>query len=224
MTLELIADHNDWLVVNKPAGISMQLEQGDTSSTSLQRQVEKQFKLDKAYPVHRLDKVTSGLVIFAKSAIAAAEFGKMFSSKTIEKFYIALASGKPKKKQGWIKGDMSKGRNGSWLLQRTMNNPAQTYFQSVAIDPDQFIANRLYLLQPHTGKTHQLRVAMKSLGTAILGDQRYKGEYAERCYLHAFHLAFQWHNQDHQFSALPQQGKWPDLQRSELLKAFFAAQ
>jgi tRNA pseudouridine32 synthase/23S rRNA pseudouridine746 synthase len=224
MTIELIADHDDWLIVNKPAGISMQMEQGEPSATSLQQQVEAQFNIPKAYPVHRLDKVTSGLVIFAKSVAAAAAFGELFTSKAIEKYYVALASGKPKKKQGWIKGDMEKGRNGSWLLQRSMNNPALTYFQSVAIDTDSFIANRLYLLQPKTGKTHQLRVAMKSLGTAILGDQRYKGESAERCYLHAFHLQFIWQGKSFRYTALPYQGHWPELNEVELLERFFSAQ
>ena len=223
MTIELIAEHNDWLIVNKPAGISMQMEQAESASSSLQQLIESQFNIPKAYPVHRLDKVTSGLVIFAKSAAAAAEFGELFHNKNIKKYYIALAAGKPKKKQGWVKGDMEKGRNGSWLLQRSLNNPAITYFQSTAIDADTYSANRLYLLQPKTGKTHQLRVAMKSLGAAILGDARYKGEIAERCYLHAFHLQFYWQGKSLHYTAFPRQGCWPEFSRIELLQPFLSA-
>jgi len=216
LKIERIADHVDWLVINKPAGISMQIEQNDPQTLSLQQQVQLQFQLEQIFPVHRLDKATSGLVIFAKSSAAAAEFTRLFSEKQVEKRYIALANGKPKKKQGWIKGDMAKGRNGSWLLQRSMNNPAQTYFQSVAIDVKKYHANRLYLLTPKTGKTHQLRVAMKSNGVAILGDERYKGDNAERCYLHALWLCFNWLGEQVELHAFPTQGNWPELHQLDL--------
>lgn len=224
--ISIIHNHSDWIIVNKPAGISMQQEQDDPSSSSLlQLALAEAQKIDSSiirlWPVHRLDKATSGLVIFAKSATAAAQFGELFANQQIEKHYLAVALGKPKKKQGWVKGDMQKGRNGSWLLKRSQNKPAITYFTSCAIEEESQQAKRLYLVAPKTGKTHQIRVALKSLGCAILGDTRYKGLAADRCYLHAFSLSFTWHNELIKFQCTPEQGDWPAFNDLELLNPFY---
>lgn len=220
--LTIIHNHADWIIVNKPAGVSMQQEQGQPNDISLLQHAlsalqKVESHITKLWPVHRLDKVTSGLVIFAKSAQAAALFTPMFSEQKVQKHYIALALGKPKKKQGWIKGDMEKGRNGSWLLTRKMNNPAITQFNSCVIQAETRDAKRLYAIKPKTGKTHQIRVALKSIGCPILGDERYKGAQADRCYLHALSLFFTWKEQEFRFSALPEQGTWPELSSLDLV-------
>ena len=67
-----------------------------------------------------------------------------------------------------------------------MENPAQTRFTSQSAGS----GRRLFVLQPLTGKTHQLRVAMKSIGSPIIGDTLYGGTPAERLYLHAWRLSF----------------------------------
>ena len=220
--LTIIHNHPDWIIVNKPVGISMQQEQGLPNEPSLLQCALASIQaidssIIKLWPVHRLDKATSGLVIFAKSAKAAADFTPMFSQQQVTKHYIALALGKPKKKQGWVKGDMEKGRNGSWLLARTQANPAITQFTSCAIEVEKKEAKRLYLIKPKTGKTHQIRVALKSIGCPILGDTRYKGAAADRCYLHALALSFNWQGEVFNFKAEPEQGSWPVLASQELL-------
>ena len=229
--LDIVYNHSNWIIVNKPAGISMQQEQDSPTSLSLlQVALAEIQKIDntitRLWPVHRLDKATSGLVIFAKSATAAAEFGRLFEQHKIEKHYLAIACGKPKKKQGWVKGDMEKGRNGSWLLKRSQNNPAITYFTSCAIESESTPSKRLYLIKPKSGKTHQIRVALKSLGCAILGDTRYKGEPAKRCYLHAFSLKFNWQGEEQEHQCLPavdnDQEHWPVFNEIELLVPFFS--
>lgn len=221
-SIPLVHNHRDWLLVNKPAGISMQKEQDDPSSLSLLQLAlialqERDPSATRLWPVHRLDKATSGLVVFAKSAAAAAQFGLLFNQHLIEKHYLAIAFGKPKKKQGWVKGDMEKGRNGSWLLLRSLNNPAISQFHSCAIDVESPVAKRLYLIKPKTGKTHQIRVALKSIGCPILGDVRYKGAPADRCYLHAWRLNFMWNDERFSFQQPPLQGLWPELESIELL-------
>lgn len=220
--LTIVHNHPDWIVVNKPSGVSMQKELESPENPSLlQLSLSAIQALDSSvsrlWPVHRLDKATSGLVIFAKSAQSAALFGQIFSEHLINKHYIAIALGKPKKKQGWIKGDMKKGRNGSWLLMHSHNNPAITHFISSAINADSSVAKRLYLIKPTTGKTHQIRVALKSIGCPILGDTRYKGNEADRCYLHAFRLGFDWQGEHFSFQQPPKQGSWPDLNHIDIL-------
>ncbi|OUS40570.1 hypothetical protein A9R00_05360 [Oleispira antarctica] len=225
--LTIIHNHSDWIIVNKPVGISMQQEQGLPNEPSLLQCALAAIQaidpsINKLWPVHRLDKATSGLVIFAKNAKAAADFTPMFSQQDVTKHYIALALGKPKKKQGWIKGDMEKGRNGSWLLARTQTNPAITQFESCAVEVEKKEAKRLYLIKPKTGKTHQIRVALKSIGCPILGDTRYKGATADRCYLHALALTFNWQGEVFDFKAEPEQGHWPTLASQELLADLYS--
>lgn len=151
------------------------------------------------FPVHRLDKDTSGLLIVARHKNAAREFGQLFESHAIEKYYIAIGGNKPKKKQGLIQGDMIKSRNGNWMLTTTLTQPATTQFFSFGTG----LGYRLYLLRPLSGKTHQLRVALKSLGAPIMGDTRYGGEHAARLMLHAMALRFSWQGQQHTFILLP---------------------
>lgn len=160
------------------------------------------------YPLHRLDKVTSGLILIAKSREAASGISKLFSEGKIEKYYLALASGKAKKKQGLIVGDMVKSRRGMWKLTRERSNPAKTRFFSYPL-PDRV---RLYLLRLYTGKTHQIRVAMKSIGAAIIGDPLYNKEATvqtpeERTYLHAYALKFSFDGRDYLYKEPPCEGK-----------------
>ena len=158
-------------------------------------------------PVHRLDKMTSGLVIFAKSSEVAAQFGKMFENREIEKYYIAISMRKPKKKMGWVKADMGSARRGDYKLLPTMNNPAITQFISCALR----IHERFFLIKPHTGKTHQIRVALKSLGSPIAGDERYasadEARKEERGYLHAFALRFYLNEELFSFISSPDEGE-----------------
>tara|TARA_R110002072_G_scaffold154_2_gene1038 strand:+ start:35780 stop:36544 length:765 start_codon:yes stop_codon:yes gene_type:complete len=141
------------------------------------------------YPVHRLDRMTSGLMIFARSPKANSELSRLFQEKKIEKYYLALSEQKPKKKQGAVIGDMTKGRSGSYLLKRSKDKPAITRFFAHKIRLGAVDA-WFYTLKPETGKTHQLRVALKSLGSPVMGDKRYSGASASRGYLHAYKVRF----------------------------------
>lgn len=199
-SIKILHEHTDWWLCYKPAGMNIHQEDDSQSELGFCRQLSEQLQ-QPVWPVHRLDKSTSGLILIARSAEAANQFQTLFSERHIEKYYLAISDQKPKKKQGWIKGDMTKGRNGSWLLQRTMNNPAITQFISQAIEG--LAGYRAFLVKLHSGKTHQIRVALKSLGSPILGDARYKGSKADRCYLHAYALRFNWQEETFSFVQPP---------------------
>ena len=81
-------------------------------------------------------------------------------------------------------GDMKNRRGGQRILLKTTENPAITQFFSSAAKP----GTRGFIVKPHSGKTHQIRVALKSIGAPILGDTLYGGEASDRLYLHAWHL------------------------------------
>ena len=167
----------------------------------------KPLGLEGSFIVHRLDTETSGLLLIAKHKRAAAEFGTLFEQRKIAKLYLALSDQKPKKKQGHILGDMQPSRSGNYKLVPTKSNPAYTQFFSQSLAYEQKPL-RLFLLKPHTGKTHQLRVAMKSIGSPILGDTRYGKTQSDRMYLHAYELVFEWYGEMIRIKALPDTGQY----------------
>jgi tRNA pseudouridine32 synthase/23S rRNA pseudouridine746 synthase len=187
-SIKVLFDHPDFVVVNKPNNISVQNESHQSGILPILCQ---QLMVEQLWLVHRLDKITSGILILAKNAKAAAVFGQLFEQKTIEKYYLAISAKKPKKKQGAVKGGMKKVRDGKWMLDSSDNAVAISQFFSFSIST----GLRLFLIKPLTGKTHQIRVALKSLGSPILGDKLYKGETSDRTYLHAYCIRFIYQDQ-----------------------------
>lgn len=154
------------------------------------------------YGVHRLDRVTSGILLFAKDAEMAGILSKAFRDRTAVKYYLGISNRKPKKKkQGWVKGTMVRGRRKSWYLTSNKkdstkgkesadnelvidDNYSVTRFFTAGLGDlgelclhnttsDDAVARTCILFRPHTGKTHQLRVAAKSVGLPLLGDPIY---------------------------------------------------
>lgn len=191
--LEVVYQHDDWLVLNKPAGFSID------ELAAIQ-----QFSA--FHPVHRLDKDTSGLWLVALKPDANKTLSQAFAKREVTKHYLAITHNSMKKKQGQVKGDMTKSRRSQWQLLRSCENPAITHFNSVSLSA----GKRLVLCQPVTGKTHQIRVAMKANGAAILGDSIYdKGasQGFDRLYLHAYHLGFNYNDQRFAFTLQPDNAK-----------------
>jgi len=203
MKLDIIYQTDDFIIIYKPCGLSVHKDQSEIGLTTL---LAEQLGIPQVWLVHRLDKVTSGLLILALNTESAAEFFRLFSEHHIQKTYLALSNQKPKKKQGLIVGDMQKARNGAWKLCQSKENPAITRFESVSCEPNL----RLFILKPQTGKTHQLRVAMKSLGSPILGDTLYgkNTENIDRTYLHAARLQFEFKGQSFDVFSPPKEGEW----------------
>jgi len=149
---------------------------------------------ERLYGVHRLDKVTSGILVFAKDKSTASILSKYFAEKKIDKIYFGISGKKPiKKKQGLVEGGMKRSRNKGWILVRSnykdkrnkSNNFAKTRFFTAIINSNNNsnggagtshsnIFKTVIMFRPITGKTHQLRVAAKSMGIPLLGDPIYK--------------------------------------------------
>ncbi len=159
-------ENEDFVVINKYPGVSVHKDDGDTMLVS---DVAIAIGASSLHLVHRLDKMTSGLLILAKRAEVAAQFSRLFEQRDIDKYYLAIGSKKPKKKQGSIIGDMERSRRSSWKLVNSKNNPAVTQFFSAAAENGE----RVFLCKPLSGKTHQIRVALKSIGSPIKGDAIY---------------------------------------------------
>ena len=215
LQIPIIYESNELLAIHKPSGIP---HHSNADEWGIVAQFRQQYSphnpTTRLYSVHRLDRVTSGILLFAKTPQAARDLTRLFREQKIVKYYTALSYHKPaRKKQGWIQGGMERGRRKSWKLVRdAKTNYAQTRFFSAGlghldavvqgrgnddsnskVDTDTLlpIAPRtLLLLRPYTGKTHQLRVAAKSVGLPLAGDPIYKDRYdssatLDRTFLHA---------------------------------------
>ena len=192
-------EHPDFIVMDKPAGISVHKDADDLGYVmALSRQ-----RGESLWLVHRLDKMTSGLLVLARNETAAAYVSGLFAKREVDKLYLAISTHKPKRKQGMISGDMQSARRGSWKLLRSNKNPAKTEFTSMGLDE----GYRLILCHPLSGKTHQIRVALKSEGAPICGDTRYGGASSDRGYLHAWQLGFIYMGEAFNFRADPLEGQ-----------------
>jgi len=212
----IIEESEDFVLIDKMPGFALHKDQEESG---LAMQLKSDLGLSELLPVHRLDKVTSGLLLFAKRPQVAAVLADQFREHQIEKYYVALSDRKPRKKQGSIVGDMVKSRRSSWRLTQTRVRPAVTQFQSCSIAP----GVRLFLLRPLTGKTHQLRVALKSIGSPILGDALYGEQGQEdRTYLHAYCLGFQLQGKRYRYLCPPTEGVRFDQSLRTLLEEQYA--
>lgn len=166
------------IVLNKPPGLATQggtrtIEHVDGLLDALQFDLESRPKL-----VHRLDKDTSGALLVARTARAAAFFSKAFSGRTARKIYWALVVGVPDIDDGMIDLPLAKqpGTGGEKMhVDEAEGQSARSRYRVI-----ERAGNRAAWveLQPLTGRTHQLRVHMAAIGHPIVGDGKYGGQEA----------------------------------------------
>lgn len=212
---DILHQSDDFLVINKHPNVSVHKDDGDTM---LLLEVANQIRCDKLYLVHRLDKMTSGILLLAKDAKTASTLSSLFAQRKVEKFYLAIGESKPKKKQGTVIGDMQRSRRSSWKLTNSRTNPAITqFFSKAGVEGE-----RLFLCKPYTGKTHQIRVALNSLGSSILGDPIYNTKSkADRGYLHAYAIRFALNDAHFSFISPPTFGdKWQMTEYKRALESW----
>ncbi|MBO9579880.1 MAG: RluA family pseudouridine synthase [Sphingobium sp.] len=164
------------IVINKPPGLATQggtktHEHVDGLLDALMFERDDRPKL-----VHRLDKDTSGALLLARTSRSAAHFAKAFSSRTARKVYWALIMGVPSITDGFIDLPLAKqpGTGGEKMhVDEKEGAPARTRYRVI-----ERAGNRAAWveLQPHTGRTHQLRVHMAAIGHPIVGDGKYGGK------------------------------------------------
>lgn len=181
----VLYENDALIVVNKRSGQSFhsEFEPGTLASLRSARDDED----ERLYSVHRLDKGTSGVLVFAKTKEVARALSEAFEKRLIIKYYVGVSSKRPKRKMGSVIGDMKASRRSQWMLLKSRNNPSETKFVSFgcASGTDGVSGRRMFIFKPITGRTHQLRVAAKSLGAALIGDSTYGGLANPRLYLHA---------------------------------------
>ena len=166
------------IVINKPPGLATQ--GGTKTKVHLDGLLDGLAEPGEPRPklVHRLDKDTSGVLLLAPTPRAAAFFSRAFSGRTARKIYWALVMGVPSPEEGLIDLPIAKqpGTGGEKMYVDPENGlPAKTRYRLI-----ERAGNRAAWveLQPHTGRTHQLRVHMAAIGHPIIGDGKYAGQEA----------------------------------------------
>jgi 23S rRNA pseudouridine1911/1915/1917 synthase len=188
---DIIHEDADLLVVHKPAGLVCHPTKGDEYSSLISR-ARLHLKALQPHLVHRLDRETSGVVLFAKNPGAARELGKIWETRGVEKEYLAIVHGHVATEEGIIEAPLGKDESSQVAIKdcvRADGAPAQTQFQvekrfdrviPAGTDDDK-VKNQprpftLLKLSPRSGRKHQIRIHLAHIGHPIVGDKLYGGD------------------------------------------------
>ncbi len=178
MSLEVLYEDNHLIAINKAAGT---LVQGDSTGDECLADMVKAYlkeKYDKqgnvfTGVVHRIDRPVSGVVIFAKTSKALARMNEQFKVRNIKKTYWAVVKNKPNPPEGnlvhYLIKDQATNKSKAFVSEKPNTKKAELHYQVIAQSQTYFLVE----VQPITGRHHQIRVQLASLGCPIKGDLKY---------------------------------------------------
>ena len=169
MQLEILYEDSDLIVVNKPAGMLVIPDRFNNELPSLNKHLEAKLE-QHIWVVHRLDRDTSGVICFAKNEVMHRYLSILFQEHEVNKFYAGLVVGRVTPQEGRIESPISehpfvKGK----MIVAKKGKLAVTDYKVV----EQWLLYSLLQFQIHTGRTHQIRVHMQSIGNPIICDELY---------------------------------------------------
>jgi tRNA pseudouridine32 synthase / 23S rRNA pseudouridine746 synthase len=200
--LRILHADGDWIVVDKPSGLPSVPGRAPGLQDCVATRVQSQFS--DALVVHRLDMATSGLLLMARGLEAQRRLSEAFEQRRVNKAYVGVVHGVLATEEGEINLPLAADwpRRPLQKVDPVHGKPALTRWRVLA----QANGHTRLLLQPHTGRSHQLRVHMAALGHALLGDTLYASPevqaLAPRLLLHATQLELahpstgEWHRFD----------------------------
>ncbi|MBE7535822.1 MAG: RluA family pseudouridine synthase [Anaerolineales bacterium] len=177
------------LVLNKPAGIPVLPDGWEKDSPYLVKLLEDEY--GKIFVVHRLDKITSGVMVFARDAESHRALNMQFENHEVEKIYHAIVEGNPKWEEKVARHPLrvNVGHKHRTAVDDRNGKPSETRFRLIK----QYQTAALIEATPKTGRTHQVRVHARALGHTLVGDILYgaaESKAIARPALHALTLTF----------------------------------
>ena len=191
--LRIVYEDEHVLVVDKPPGLTVHPAPGHPRGTLVNALIARYPALESVGApgrpglVHRLDKDTSGLLVVALTPEAHASLSRQLRERTVAKVYLALVLGYPEPSEGLVEAAISRDpRHRQRMGVVEGGRAAATRYKTVR----HFKGYTLLEVRPHTGRTHQIRVHMSSIGHPVAGDSRYGGRvpFLKRQFLHAHQL------------------------------------
>lgn len=208
--MNILFEDKNLIVCVKPRGVSSQLGDGENMIALLNSHFSENGEKAEAFPVHRLDKETSGVMVYAKSSACAALLSKQITGGAIHKHYYAVIRGLPEEKNGIMKDLLfrDKAKNKTFVVNRKRGGVKEASLEYEIIGEAQGFALADILL--HTGRTHQIRAQFSSRGFPLYGDRRYGGCAGELA-LFAYRLEFRhpFSGEMLDFSSLPDTSSTP---------------
>jgi RluA family pseudouridine synthase len=197
MELPLLYENADVVAINKPAGLITHSD-GRTEEPTAEDWFNEKYPNSGGGYVHRLDRDTSGVLLFAKNQIAYEFLRKAFHDRAVPKTYVAVVHGAVKAKKGMIDFDIGRSRSDFRLRSAQPKakgrlREALTRYEVVDTTEENGKSYALLLVKPETGRTHQIRVHLKAIHHPIVGDKFYAPNQAQalgldRLALHAYEL------------------------------------
>jgi len=167
MSIDIILETPDFVAVNKPSGL---LSIPDRMGVEISLKDLLKQKYGQIYTVHRLDKDTSGIIIFAKNETSHKALSALFESREMEKFYLGLVQGQMMNTSGSIDAAiMEHPGKTTKMMTHVKGKPSLTDYEV----QEQFRLYSWVRFQIHTGRTHQIRVHMQHIGHSIVCDEIY---------------------------------------------------
>src|SRR5262245_8449584 len=173
------------LVVNKPAGLNTHSPAPYAGEGIYEWLRNRERRWGDLAIIHRLDKATSGLMLFAKTPLANKSLTEQFTQRSVDKRYLFLTSEPPKETEFTVRASLL--RAGEKYHAGNRGEPAETRFRYLGPDREYY----LFAAEPLTGRTHQIRVHAAFKGLPIVGDILYGGRPFARVCLHSESLSFQ---------------------------------
>jgi len=187
--IKIIQQDESILVLNKPAGLPVLPDGWEKDAPYLVKMLEEQF--GRIFIIHRLDKITSGVMVFARTAEAHRSLNIQFENREADKTYHAIVEGNPKWDEKITRFPLlaNVGKKHRTVVNDQKGKPSETRFRVLK----QYQASALVEAKPMTGRTHQIRVHASALGHPLIGDILYGASQTgliQRPALHAYSLAF----------------------------------